>query len=175
MLIAKVSAYGFGAQSLRLIANHLSNRRQRVKIGTTFSSWQKTKTGVPQSSVLGSLLLNIFINDFIYIIEQSEVCNFADNNTLFSCGNSFEVVASNLEEDMSKSVYWFKTNQMVVNASKFQVIFFSLNSNENIVLEVGRFSIDVANIVTLLGVTIGSKLKFNQHVLQLCQKANTKI
>ena len=54
----------------------------------------------------------------------------------------------------SKSMYWFKTNQMVVNASTFQLILFGLSSNENIVLEVGECSIDVANGVTLLGVTI---------------------
>ena len=70
---------------------------------------------------------------------------------------------------------WFKTNQMVVNASKFQVILFGLNSNENIVLEVGGCSIDFANSVTLLGVTIESKLKFSQHVSKICQKANNKI
>ena len=66
---------------------------------------------------------------------------------------------------------------MIVNASKFQVILFGLNSNENIVLEVGGWSIDVANNVTLLGVTIDSKLTFNQHVhvLKICPKANSKI
>ena len=64
---------------------------------------------------------------------------------------------------------------MVVNASKFQVTLFGLNSNQNIVLEVRDCSIDVANSVTLLGVTIDSKLQFNQHVLQICQKANSKI
>ena len=154
----KLCAYGFGANNLRLITNYFSNRRPRVRVGTTCSSWLKTKTGVPQGSVLGPLLFNIFINDFIYIIKQSEVCNFADENFLLSCGNSFEVVASSLEEDMSKSIYWFKTNQMVVNASKFQVILFGLNSNEKIVLEVGECSIDVTNSFTLSGVTIDSKL-----------------
>ena len=69
---------------------------------------------------------------------------------------------------------WFKTNQMVVNASKFQVILFGLNSNENIILEVGGCSIDVANSVTLLGVTNDSKLKFNQHVSKIFEKANSK-
>ena len=64
---------------------------------------------------------------------------------------------------------------MVVNASKFQVVLFGLNSNENIVLEVGGCSIDVANSVTLLGVTIDSKSNFNQHVLKIFQKANGKI
>ena len=164
-LIAKLNAYGVGAQSLRLSASYLSNRKQRIK----------TKTGVLQGSVLGPLLFNIFINDFFYIIKQSEVCNFADDNTVFSCGNSFEVVASSLEGDMPKSIYWFKKNQMVVNASKFQVMLSSLKSNENIVLDVEECSVDAANSVTLLGVTIDSTLTFNQHVLKICQKANRKI
>ena len=64
-----------------------------------------------------------------------------------------------------------------MNTSKFQVMLLGLNSNENTVLEVGGCSIDVANSVTLLGVTIDSKLKFSQHghVLQICQNANSKI
>ena len=119
--------------------------------------------------MLGSLIFNILIYDFIYIIKQSEVCNFADDNSIFSSGNSFEVVASNLEEYMSKSVSW--ANQMVVNLSKFQVILFSLDSNENSVLQVGGCSIDVSNSVSLLGVTVDFKLKFNQHVFQICQQS----
>ena len=74
-------------------------------------------------------------------------------------------------KNMSKSMSWFKTNQMVVNPSKFQVILFCLDSNENLVLEVGGCSIGVANSFTLLGVTIDSKLKFKQHVFQICQKS----
>ena len=70
-----------------------------------------------------------------FTIEQSEVCNFANDNTIFSCGNSFEVVASSLEGDMFKPMSWFKTNQMVVIATKFKVRLFGLNSNENFVLE----------------------------------------
>ena len=168
LLIAKLNAYGFGAESLRLIANYLSNRRQRVKISTTYSIWLTKKNGTPQGCVLGPLMFNISINDFIYTIKQLNVCSFVDDNIIFSCGNSFEAVASSLEEDMSKLMYWFKTKQIVVNASKFQALLFGLNSNENIVLEVGGCSTDVANSVILLGVTIDCKLKFNQHVLKIC-------
>ena len=66
---------------------------------------------------------------------------------------------------------------MVVNTLKCQVTLLGLNSYENTVLEVGGCSIDVANSVTLLGVTIDSKLQFSQHghVLQICQNANSKI
>ena len=69
LLIAKLKAYGFGLQGLRLIANYLSDRKQRMKVGSIYSNWLRTKTGVPQGSVLGPLLLNIFLNDFIYIVE----------------------------------------------------------------------------------------------------------
>ena len=60
LLIAKLEAYGFGMHSLRLIASYLSNRKQRVKIGSTVSDWQDIICDVPQGSVLGSLLFNFF-------------------------------------------------------------------------------------------------------------------
>ena len=175
LLIAKLKAYGFGLQGLRLIANYLSDRKQRVKVGSTYSDWLQTKTGVPQGSVLGPLLFNIFLNDFIYIVEHSEVCNFADDNTIFSCDDTFESVASNLKQDMSQAISWFKTNQMVANPSKFQVMLLGLKTDDSIVLDIGSVSIDVVSSVELLGITIDSKLKFDHHVAKLCQKANNKI
>ena len=125
--------------------------------------------------MLGPLLFNIFLNDFIYIVEHLEVCNFADDNTIFSCDDTFESVASNLEEDMSQAISWFKTNQMVANPSKFQVMLLGLKTDDNIVIDIGKVFIDLVSSVKLLGITIDSKLKFDQHVAKLCQNANNKI
>ena len=90
LLIAKLEAYGFGIDSLKLIHSYLTERKQRVKVGSSFSSWKTLSKGVPQGSVLGPLLFNVFIYDFFYAIEHSQVCNFADDNTIFACGETLD-------------------------------------------------------------------------------------
>ena len=58
LLIAKLEAYGFDEKALTLIYNYLSNRKQRVKINDSYSSWSEILFGVPQGSILGPLLFN---------------------------------------------------------------------------------------------------------------------
>ena len=85
LLIAKLAAYGFGLKSLNLFSSYLSNRKQRVKYSNSFSEWQNIESCVPQGSVLDPFLLNLFMNDFTYAITKSELCNFADDNTIYAC------------------------------------------------------------------------------------------
>ena len=98
LLIAKLHAYGFSKEALALIASYLSDRWQHVKINDTFTTWSSSEQDVPQGSVLGPVLLNIYLNDLFFALFLVNVCNFADNTTPFVCDLNIEVVLSPLEE-----------------------------------------------------------------------------
>ena len=84
LLIAKLKAYGLGGKSLKFIFSYLRNRKHRVRIGSSLSEWLEIMFGVPHRSILGPIIFNIFINDLLYLIQDCEICNFADDNTIYS-------------------------------------------------------------------------------------------
>ena len=99
LLIAKLDAYGFSHSAKKLVFNYLSEIFQRFKVGSKYSSWLEILIGVPQGSVLGPILFNIFMND-IFLFIKSDPCNFADDMSLSAYGKCIENVISALEDEL---------------------------------------------------------------------------
>ena len=83
LIISKMHADNFDYDALILINSYLSKRMQRTKINSEYSSWHDIIIGVPQGSNLGPILFNIYINDIFFTIENVNIANFADDNSLY--------------------------------------------------------------------------------------------
>ena len=105
--------------TITLILDYLSRREQRMKIGSSCSSWYDIIRGVSLGSTLRPLLFNIFINDLFFVITLSEVCNFTDDNTLHNSNKELEIVFRNLESDLNNVFAWFNIKLLKANPDKF--------------------------------------------------------
>ena len=92
LLIAKLKAYGFSRNALLFMLSYLKNGSQRVSINSLFSTWEEFIAGVPQGSILRTLLFNIFLNDIFYFENRSLLGNYADDNALYAFGFNLEVL-----------------------------------------------------------------------------------
>ena len=172
LLIAKLHAYGFDKSSLELVHSYLSDRKQRVRIENTFSSWFEISHGVPQGSILGPLLFNIYICDIFMFIGNIDMMSYADDNTPFLVGRESEIVISELST-ITKTIFnWFENNGMKANPDKCHLI---VTENDNFQIEHDNFLIENSVCEKILGVKVDNKLTFKNHVETLCKKASQKI
>ena len=77
---------------------------------------------LPQGSVLGQILFNLFINDLIFTLQETYICNFADDTTLYACESNLSDVLQKIGADCDKAIKWFVDNSMEANPNKFHVI-----------------------------------------------------
>ena len=171
LLIAKLHAYGVELNALNFLCSYLTNRYQRVKINNSFSEWSEIIYGVPQGSILGPLLFNIFLSDLFLFLPETTFASYADDNTPFLIGKDVKPVLDNLERVSNAMLKWFSNNGMKANPDKYHL----LSNCNTCSLKVGNEIIENNECEKLLGIKIDKSLNFNTHVESLCKKAGQKI
>ena len=122
LLIAKLHTLNFDMNALNLIFDYLTGRKQRVKINSSFSSYLDIFQGVPQGSILGPLLFNLFLCDLFLFVEEADIMSYADDSTPYVCSENVNVTLEKLEEARKVLYEWFSNNFLKVNTDKCHLI-----------------------------------------------------
>ena len=106
---------------------------------------------------------------------ESEVCNFADDNTLYSNNKDLNHVFNNLYYDSNNVLDWFKFNSLKANPDKFQFMVLGASKNKSFSINIRGINVPFINEVILLGITIDHELIFNKHIEDLCKRASFQL
>ena len=120
----------------------LSGRKFRTKVGSSYSPYVDLLVGVPQGSILGLLLFNIYMCDLFLCDCETNIINYADDTTLFACEPNMDLALIKLEKDTSKVFTWFQNNYLKANSGKSHL----LTTSDNIQ------HIDVGGIISVVAI-----------------------
>ena len=125
LLIEKLEAYGFDKNTLKPFHSYLTDRKQIVIVKGFLGILKEIISGVPQGSILGPILFNIFINNLFYLVGGENLHSFADDNTLSDQEDSIGELVENLQYLSEVANDWMDQNNMTANLSKFHAILLS--------------------------------------------------
>ena len=149
--IAKVHAYGFKKTSTEYLKDYLNHPKLKIKIYNTFSNLTNILRGVPQGSIIGPLIFNVFVHDLFLFRSNTELLSYGDDSTPFAMGDSSELEVINQIKSVVESLtLWFWNNYMKVNLDKFHLLLRK----------------------KFFGIKIDNKLTLAEHVEGLCKKTS---
>ena len=150
----------------------MKGRKQRTKINSSYSAFAEILFGVPQGSILGPLLFNIYICDLFIENSDIDIANYDDDNTPYACSSDLDSVIFKLQKNTERIFRWFYNNGLISNVEKSHLI---VSTKKNLEIQVSSCSIKNENSVKLLGIHLNNDLNFDYHVNQLCKKVGKKL
>lgn len=176
ILISKLEGYGIRGVANQLFQSYLSGRTQCVAIEKYCSSYREIKSGVPQGSVLGPILFNIYVNDIAEIVSDTSIVLYADDTSLFVSDNDLDDLLQRSRSILSKLSSWSRDNALTINSSKSKAILFKARGrqsylNEELLLD--GAPIEIVTKYKVLGVTLSEDMNWTYHIEQIMKSLSS--
>ena len=168
ILLKKLNNYGIYGNDLEFLKSYLQNRKLRTITNETTSKEISINLSVPQGSILGPLLFNVYINDLINYIDGGDIVAFADDTSLIISSPDIATLKTATQRAISQLHNWCTINYMEINKSKTKCMFFNVPNNFSVYYD--NYLIEVVDNFKLLGITIDKLLTFKIHEQTLISK-----
>ena len=172
-LLQKLYKYGIRGPAWKLFQSYLQNRSQYISIDDKCSDFSIMKHGVPQGSILGPLLFNLYINDLHFYLRAVSLTHYADDTTTLSSHNTLYNLYNNTQQCLDVFQKWAHANLLALNTTKTKYVLFCPRHNECIVpfdLKLDGLSLEKVNSIRYLGLIIDDKLKYDLDIRHVCSR-----
>lgn len=171
LLLLKLSKIGFHSEMLSWFRHYLTGRCSVVSIDGFHSDTFIPSSGIPQGSILGPLLFNIFVNDITSCFKYSQFLLYADDLKIFKQISTLKDI-SNLQEDLDRVIFWSARNSMPFSVNKCYSM--TYHRRRNILMskyKIKDYTLSAVDEILDLGVVFDVKLCFNNHLNYIIPKA----
>lgn len=177
-LLNKLAKYGFN--DIEWFRSYLCDRLQCVRMGNVVSSFRYITRGVPQGSVLGPTLFNLFLNDITCLSLNSKLLLYADDVVLYMTGVNLEEIKAAIQSDLNSINNWSSDNLLAINPSKTKALLVGRKAKINNTvkgknLQIGKEPLQWVNSFSYLGLEIDENVEFNAAIKQMHRKAAFKL
>ena len=166
ILCKKLMLYGLDDNSVNWFRSFLTNRSQKVKIGSHISNSVKLSLGVPQGGILSPLVFVLYVSDLEDWLEFSAAFTYADDTSSSVSGKDLDEVIRKMEIDAINVLKFMASNGLVANPKKTTMLFLNLgrNDNKNITIKIGKDEIHPVHQAKLLGINFDDNQKWDSQI-----------
>lgn len=172
-LLLKLECYGFRGTFLELIRSYLTHRQQHVVVHGQLSYNRAIDCGVPQGSILGPLLFNLYVNDIVRTDHNAKFIIYADDASLFFSARTIAEMVKNANAALHNLLQWSTASSLIINPKKTKAILFrpknkAVGNLPNIVL--GSTYVEIVPSIKSIGVTLHENMLWDTHVTDVAKR-----